>query len=132
MNYSIPSSVIAILLTFTITSLSNAFISTNETFAEVKGGTGENDLITGTDGSDNIRGLQGDDTIHGGFSNDFLYGNSGNDRMFGDAGEDVLAGDIGAERRGADTFHCGSGRDTILDFEPNEGDTQVDCEVFNP
>ncbi len=39
---------------------------------------------------------------------------------------DILTGD-----EGPDSFSCGSGRDTITDFNADEGDTKtVDCKNF--
>jgi hypothetical protein len=52
-----------------------------------------------------------------------LSGNAGSDRLIGRAGNDTLSGGAGADR-----FRCGSGlsahsnRDTLIDFEPSQGD----------
>jgi hypothetical protein len=53
-------------------------------------------------------------------------GDDNNDLLFGDGNNDILTGD-----EGPDSFSCGSGRDTITDFNANEGDTKTsDCENF--
>lgn len=75
-------------------------------------GTGNSldNQIFGNDGDNRIDGLKGDDTLSGG---------AGNDTIDGGAGNDVLKGD-----GGADLFHFSknSGHDTIVDFNPAEGD----------
>lgn len=49
-----------------------------------------------------------------------------NDELIGEGNNDVLSGN-----EGADSFSCGSGRDTITDFNAAEGDTKTaDCENF--
>ena len=46
--------------------------------------------------------------------------------LFGESGDDTLTGD-----GGSDAFSCGSGIDTITDFNADEGDTKTaDCENF--
>jgi Ca2+-binding RTX toxin-like protein len=53
-------------------------------------------------------------------------GASEDDLLFGNSNNDVLSGE-----EGADSFSCGSGRDTITDFNAAEGDTKTaDCENF--
>jgi hypothetical protein len=101
------------------------------------------DVINGATGSDTIKGNDGDDTIQeaglsgqvygndgndvlsGGFEPDYLSGGSDNDELYGGDDDDTLRGGSGA-----DYFDCGIGFDTVLDFDPSEGDTHsADCEV---
>jgi Ca2+-binding RTX toxin-like protein len=84
-----------------------------------------NDEITGTDGNDKLFGGSGKDVLQGGFGGDFLYGGPGNDELYSGPGDDVLIGD-----KGSDYFDCGDGYDTIVDFEPQNGDTKAEnCEI---
>jgi len=88
------------------------------------GGEG-NDEITGADGNDKLFGGNGRDVLQGGFGSDFLYGGPGNDELYGGPGDDILVGG-----KGADYFDCGDGYDTIIDFQPQNGDTKAEnCEV---
>lgn len=84
-----------------------------------------NDEITGADGNDKLFGGDGKDVLQGGFGSDFLYGGPRNDELYSGAGDDVLIGG-----KGSDYFDCGDGYDTIIDFEPQNGDTKAEnCEV---
>ena len=92
------------------------------------GGPG-NDVLTGTDGFDGLAGFGGDDIIRGLGGPDFLDGGDGDDQLFGDAGNDFLLGGPGQDTlsggAGGDRFivtALGDGRDTILDFNADEGD----------
>ncbi len=88
------------------------------------GGEG-NDEITGADGNDKLFGGDGRDVLQGGFGSDFLYGGPGNDELYGGPGDDILVGG-----KGADYFDCGDGYDTVIDFQPQNGDTKAEnCEV---
>ena len=98
------------------------------------GGPGA-DLLRGWRNHDTLRGGQGNDTLRGGQGRDFLHGGPGadllrgwrnhdtlragqaNDTLRGGQGNDTLHGGPGA-----DLFHLSSGRDTILDFHPQQGD----------
>ncbi|WP_210208288.1 cellulase family glycosylhydrolase [Rhodoplanes roseus] len=88
------------------------------------GGGDGNDLIYGDAGDDILGGHAGDDRIYGGDGNDKLYGDVGNDLLYGGAGNDWIEGGAGDDRMwgdaGADTFAfaAGSGKDTIMDFDP--------------
>lgn len=105
------------------------------------GGLG-NDIIDFADcdgvaygGEDNDQLSAGDYGIeaHGDNGDDILAGAAGEvDLLFGDAGNDRLTGGGGGEEEGdSDSFSCGSGIDTITDFNPSEGDTKTaDCENF--
>ena len=83
------------------------------------------DELTGADGNDKLFGGSGKDILQGGFGGDFLYGGPGNDELYAGPGDDVLIGG-----KGSDYFDCGEGYDTIIDFEPQNGDTKAEnCEV---
>jgi RTX calcium-binding nonapeptide repeat (4 copies) len=84
-----------------------------------------NDEITGADGNDKLFGGSEKDILHGGFGSDFLFGAPGNDELCSGPGDDVLIGG-----KGSDYFDCGDGYDTIIDFEPQKGDTKAEnCEI---
>ncbi len=91
--------------------------------------TGGNDTLIGGSGPDTIAGLYGDDSIDGGSGNDSLDGWQGNDTIVGGAGDDTITGsdgnDILTGGSGADLFKVTGDlfvTDTILDFNPAEGD----------
>jgi len=84
-----------------------------------------NDEIIGADGNDKLFGGSGNDVLQGGFGSDFLYGGPGNNELYSGPGDDILIGG-----KGSDYFDCGEGYDTIIDFEPQNGDTKAEnCEV---
>ena len=106
---------------------------------EMHGGPGD-DQIQGHQGNDRLFGEDGRDTLFGGQGDDALNGGAGNDSLWGGTGADALRGETGA-----DTFNFGrsvdsttrtteqvqtvthdvddtAGIDTILDFNPAEGD----------
>jgi Ca2+-binding RTX toxin-like protein len=88
------------------------------------GGAG-NDELTGADGNDKLFGGSGKDVLQGGFGGDFLYGGPSNDELYSGPGDDVVIGG-----KGSDYFDCGDGYDTIIDFEPQNGDTMAEnCEI---
>ena len=103
-----------------------------------------NDLICGKKGNDVIMGLGGNDIIYAGKGDDTLYGGDGNNQQFGEDGEDNIIGgpfndllvggkgddhivsstgdDIMIGGDGADYFECGDGLNTVVDFNPTQGD----------
>jgi ABC-type amino acid transport substrate-binding protein/Ca2+-binding RTX toxin-like protein len=86
------------------------------------------DTLVGGSGKDQLNGQTGDDFLEGGKGNDLLEGGEGNDRLEGNEDNDWLLGD------GADRFVIAldSGIDTLLDFDPLEGDKIViDGSSFN-
>ena len=117
-------------------------------------GSEVNDLICGKKGNDVIMGLGGNDIIYAGKGDDTLYGGDGNNQLFGEDGEDNIIGgpfndllvgghgddhissstgdDIMIGGDGADYFECGSGLNTVVDFNPINGDLVSNgCEIVN-
>lgn len=114
------------------------------------GGTGI-DQVNGGEGNDILYGGDGDDTwsyrsgdiegwLNGGLGDDILYGEGGNDYLEGSFGADTLYGGSGADRFAfrqitASTLATSTspgvtyGVDTIMDFNPAEGDV-VDLEYI--
>jgi len=89
----------------------------------VHGGKGD-DSVQGGFGNDNIHAHDGDDAVFAGPNDDYENGGNGNDELYAQDGDDVLEGGPGA-----DFFDCGPGFDTVVDFNPNEGDiTNDNCE----
>ena len=80
--------------------------------------------LVGGGGNDNLFG--GDNILNGGPEDDILNGGAGDDELNGGDGDDVLRGGPGRDTltggKGADRFIIGD-RDTITDFNPDEGDT---------
>ena len=75
-------------------------------------------------GNDNIHADDGDDAVFAGPNDDYQNGGKGNDELYAQDGDDVLEG-----AEGADFFDCGMGFDTVVDFNPSEGDiTNDNCE----
>ncbi len=101
----------------------------------VRGGDGDDyieyrdcgGVAYGDAGNDELIGAGDDHTeLHGGSGNDRLRAGISGDKLFGDSGDDTL---IGVE--GPTFFSCGPGIDTIIGFNPAEGDTKTaDCENF--
>ena len=90
----------------------------------VKGNNGD-DKILGYAGDDVLQGDSGDDKIDGGGRNDVLIGGDGDDILYGVTGNDIMRGGPGANE-----FICGDGIDTILDYNPAQGDIiSNDCEI---
>ncbi|MBU6345371.1 MAG: transporter substrate-binding domain-containing protein [Cyanobacteria bacterium REEB494] len=94
----------------------------------LQGGEGA-DILNGGMGNDTIEGNGGNDQIDGGDGNDILLGNEDNDWLTGQVGNDILIGGTGDDilngGEGADVFYFSSkseGFDTILDFNPEQGD----------
>ena len=89
----------------------------------IHGGKGDDSLQAGF-GNDNIHADDGDDAVFAGPNDDYANGGNGNDELYAQDGDDVLEGGSGA-----DFFDCGAGFDTVVDFNPNEGDiTNDNCE----
>ncbi|MEM6400848.1 MAG: transporter substrate-binding domain-containing protein, partial [Cyanobacteria bacterium P01_D01_bin.116] len=83
-------------------------------------GAADNDILIGNTGNDQLEGEAGNDYLEGNEDNDWLSGGAGNDILIGGAGDDIKYGGDGA-----DVFFFESpkdGFDTILDFNPNQGD----------
>ena len=114
-------------------------------FKHQDGGDGK-DILKGTDDHDRLHGGGGDDRLEGGDNVDRLYGEGGDDTLLGGDGRDMLFGDqdehetlttagndrleggLGDDKlHGGDgedifVFAAGDGKDTILDFDFEEGD----------
>jgi Ca2+-binding RTX toxin-like protein len=90
-------------------------------------GQAGDDLLQGGFGNDQLDGGDGNDALAAGPNNDYLIGGDGNDKLFGDADDDILQGGDGA-----DSFNCGLGIDTVLDYNPQQGDVITDdCELVD-
>lgn len=110
-------------------------------------GGDDNDILEGKGGDDLLRGDSGNDVLDGGAGDDILIGNTGNDLLAGQIGDDQLLGGQGDDvllgGQGADTLDGGGGADvfkytdiqdagdTILDFNPNQGDTIDISEILD-
>ena len=106
---------------------------------------GGDDVVMGNDGNDRIFGSAGDDLLQGNFGGDKIDGEGRNDVIIGGDADDILSGDDGNDKlfgvfgndimkggSGADDFICGEGIDTVLDYNPGQGDTlSNDCEVVH-
>jgi Ca2+-binding RTX toxin-like protein len=98
------------------------FGTANDDVINARGG---NDFVLGLAGNDQIDAGGGNDKVVGGDGDDTITGGAGTDKLVGEAGDDTLTGGPGSDAlaggAGADTFVI-SGTDTILDFNPDEGD----------
>ena len=98
------------------------------------GGEEAGDDISGGDGDDAIYGNEGRDWLRGGSENDHIEGGKGNDMLFGDRGNDTLNGGLGNDTLtggpNKDIFICGTGPDTVTDFNVTQQDSapENDCE----
>ena len=64
--------------------------------------------------------------MFGGFDDDLPVGGPGNDHLFSDIGNDVLIGG-----QGTSYFDCGDDIDTVIDFNPAQGDVMAgNCKLF--
>jgi len=99
----------------------------------IKGSKGK-DTVSGGDGDDTLKGGRGADSISGGDGDDFLKGGRGQDTLVGGSGNDTLTGGLGADvltgGSGADIFIIDAD-DTVLDFNPDEGDQIIDISLNN-
>jgi RTX calcium-binding nonapeptide repeat (4 copies) len=85
------------------------------------------DTVYGGDGNNQLFGDDGNDNLVGGSDDDLLVGGPGNDRLYGNTGDDILQGGPGA-----DYFDCGDGLDTVIDYNPSQGDVvSSNCENVN-
>jgi len=96
----------------------------------LNGGAGD-DSLAGEAGNDTLNGDAGNDTLQGGAGDDILLGGEGNDTLYGEAGNDTLNGGTGNDSlyggAGNDTYvlQRGGGQDTISDYDPTAGNTDV-------
>jgi Ca2+-binding RTX toxin-like protein len=98
-----------------------------EAVHKVYGGSGGDTITIDTDVPSQAYGGTGNDVL----TNEFegaLFGESGDDILVADDWEGVMTEMTGGD--GADQFRCGSGYETIHDYNPDEGDTlSGDCDV---
>ncbi|TNF83810.1 hypothetical protein FGE05_06290 [Pseudomonas sp. ICMP22404] len=96
-------------------------------------GTSRSDALVGWNGNDIIHGGSGDDTLDGGSGSNQLYGDAGNDdvRVTSNSRDNILAGGAGNDTLTggyfSDTylFNLGDGQDTISEYDPGYGSTDV-------
>ncbi|PHQ80660.1 MAG: hypothetical protein COB65_11000 [Thalassobium sp.] len=88
----------------------------------VRGGQGNDTIITGDDG-DLATGGKGNDYIDGGFDDDTLNGNAGNDTIIGGEGSDLIRGGAGN-----DTIYAGldPSLPDLLNLADDAGDLVTD------
>jgi Ca2+-binding RTX toxin-like protein len=108
-------------------------------------GLASNDVITALGGDDLVFGGRGDDVVYGGPGNNQLFGSDGNDNLVGGTEDDLIVGGPGSDRlygnsgddilqgqQGADYFDCGDGLDTVIDYNPSQGDVITsNCDNVN-
>lgn len=85
-------------------------------------GSHDDDFLDGLGGNDRQFGRDGDDLLLGGDGNDRQWGGDGRDLIAGGSGDDVKRGGDGADFFRFDPSNENEGRDTIVDFNPGEGD----------
>lgn len=86
----------------------------------------EDDILNGSDEDDVLFAWAGNDTIFGNKGNDELNGGEGDDALTGGKGSDEQTGGAGADTffflKTGDSKPGAARRDTILDFDGDEGD----------
>jgi len=90
-------------------------------FENVIMGAGD-DQVTGSTVANTIMAGDGSDVVNGAGGNDWIYGNNGNDILDGGLGNDILTGGGGTDAFRFSTALGATNRDTIIDFNPGEGD----------
>jgi Ca2+-binding RTX toxin-like protein len=107
--------------------------------ANVKRGSGGDDVLVGTRAGDNLIGLGGADSLFGGAGPDCLSGRRGNDWLAGGSGNDTISAGAGSNvvRAGGgndtvkakngrrDSIDCGTGRDVV---QADKKDSLRSCE----
>lgn len=107
-----------------------------EAFAEDIEGTPGDDVLIGTNEDDDIDSGYGDDTnfvpdnnnvIKRGNCDDQIRGEgAGEDKIDAGSGNDYMEGDPSADK-----FQGGSGEDTVIEYNPDQGDKATsNCELF--
>ena len=107
-----------------ITGLTNIPLELYIGFENVMMGAG-NDKVTGTAAANTLSLGSGNDTVNGGGGIDWIIGGVGDDRLDGGLGNDQLSGGSGGDSYVFSTALGASNRDTLLDFNPVEGDTII-------
>ncbi|MCK5813604.1 MAG: hypothetical protein KAH03_05070 [Cocleimonas sp.] len=91
---------------------------------DLKGKTGQPDIIHGLEGDDTIDGESGDDCLYGDQGDDHIRGGSGDDKAFGGTGDDILEGGSGEDKlfgnEGDDKIFGGSGDDIMFGDEGSD------------
>lgn len=87
-----------------------------------------NDFLVGGPGHDEIDDAGGNNEFYGGEGDDFISTKLTNaeesNKYFGEEGNDILVGS-----KAVDTFDCGLGVDTVINYIPQQGDNIKDnCE----
>ena len=115
----------------TMGSTLNDYISGNDDSVNRINGLDGNDLLYGGSEADIVDGGAGNDTLYGRAGDDALYGGAGKDELNGEAGADLIIGGTGDDMlwggTGNDTYVIarGDGVDTISDYDPTAGNTDV-------
>ena len=92
----------------------------------IYGGKGD-DTLYGGGGLNQLFGEEGDDNLVGNQFNDLLVGGNGDDHLAAGSGDDILYGGAGSNY-----FDCGDGIDTVVDYDPSQGDVVTNnCEIVN-
>ncbi len=95
----------------------DAIVIGNALANKVVGNTGGNVIVL-NGGNDTAVGGVGRDVIAGGGGTDLLRGGDGGDILDGGVGRDKMIG--GSD---ADVFYASGGRNLVMDFQPDQGDT---------
>jgi hypothetical protein len=95
---------------------------TGTLLSETLNGSGQNDRLLGLTGNDTLFAFAGNDLLDGGTGSDRLDGGDGNDVVIGGPGSDWLKGGSGADFFSFGLSDADGRLDTLVDFNPGEGD----------
>lgn len=95
---------------------------TGSLLSETLNGSGQNDRLLGLTGNDTLFAFGGNDLLDGGRGNDRVDGSDGNDVLIGGPGSDWLKGGSGADFFSFGLSDADGRLDTLVDFNPGEGD----------
>ena len=82
----------------------------------------QDNIINPLAGNDTVYAGYGNDVIHLTFGNNQVYADDGNDVIISGYGNDYIEGGLGNDHY---IFHKNFGKDTILNFNPNQADKDV-------
>lgn len=102
-------------------ALQGGFLAADQTFSFGADTLTQQQLMTYAPAV-SIVGTDGIDTIYGSHQADILLGEAGNDILEGQKGNDELNGGLGNDTY---IFNPGDGQDTITDYDPTVGNTDV-------